>query len=966
MSRTFLLLFAIALGIITARSADDHAAKLYPSPFPPGSVVRVNELLKGANHSFDAADLETVILIRYLGYDCSHCVRQLTYLNEYAGDLRSLGITVVAFSNDDEQTTARLVEKMGYETDVIRIVSDVDNMAAKTIGALSVQDETPVDLHAAMVIHNGSVVMSVLADEPYMNINRLVGEARNAMRKGQGQHADDVQQDGSHAIDAYLTRPSTISVIAGPADNVRGPVDLDFDKSPLHPHDLWVVNSDELGYRMAIIHNATSNDRIIDIRKDSRASHFMWRTMAIAMGDNGALCTAQNGERGDFDPFYQFMGPTLWSSDTAVFARLNQDSRTLLGSHLDMLHQSPNLYGVAFDHDNVYWVSDGYYGEVARYDFQDPHEIGGHDHSDGIVRKYPEAKITPGERGRPAHIDLDDDKRWLYVVDPGSNTILRLDTRSGSFAKDLVPPDESYENHQEYSSFEQVVVETVITSGIDEPVGIDVIGDRLLVGDRKSGAIHIYRIGETTVDPLGVLQTGADELLGIVVGPDMRIWFVDRMRSTINRIDLEAQPTLAAKRDVQVFGQTAKIEFDFDAQTTTSRDAAFTVVMTPMSANGSAMPDTVDQQVVIEVLPGTVADLDVDVAPTDTTISYRVDVIEDDGTSFGGVRAHTIIVPRSSRRVIVDDVLTETYRITPAVEQTGREDYLSLRSDVFLRIADSLSALELVVWNTGSFGDVSTIDDAVIRSLINNDVEIFLIGDDPLLMRSNLPGSINFFSSFGASLRGVDEVVNDNGQRVFQGIPGDTITGGMTNIDFQLPALEHDRGGYFVPNILFRVSGGDAHAILVRDNATRIGAIRNEREYRRSVILGINISRFLEGQQRTEFLDRTLTWLENAPREVVIDTTTSVNDDVMKGATLSLAINGNPAVVRTTVVLTGIDQQVDVGLYTVSGQRIDNLWNGDVSGDVVIPVDVERLSRGTYFIIGRSERQLVHASFVKQ
>ena len=55
-----------------------------------------------------------------------------------------------------------------------------------------------------------------------------------------------------------------------------------------------------------------------------------------------------------------------------------------------MLHESPLGMGIAHDYDNVYWYNDGFYNELVRYDFQQDHDTGEHDHLDGIVHRYSE------------------------------------------------------------------------------------------------------------------------------------------------------------------------------------------------------------------------------------------------------------------------------------------------------------------------------------------------------------------------------------------------------------------------------------------------------------------------------------------------------------------------------------------------------------------------------------------------
>ena len=44
--------------------------------------------------------------------------------------------------------------------------------------------------------------------------------------------------------------------------------------------------------------------------------------------------------------------------------------------------------GIAHDAENAYWYNDGFQGELVYYDFQEDHDTGQDDHSDGIVTRY--------------------------------------------------------------------------------------------------------------------------------------------------------------------------------------------------------------------------------------------------------------------------------------------------------------------------------------------------------------------------------------------------------------------------------------------------------------------------------------------------------------------------------------------------------------------------------------------------
>ena len=916
--------------------AETHGMRMYASPLDFGSAIPSLEAHLGGH--------QQAIVVRYLGFSCAHCVEQLTYLNRYADRLRGLGVIVLAFSPDTERRNRQLAARFGYDTSVIRLVADPDNQIARAIGAVRTEDDTLRDLHAAIVMRHGTVVLSAYSDQPYMDIEHLVSKATNAATNA----ATNVQMLGQqpHSLDRYLEGGFTNVVMAGPADGIVGPVDLDFNKSPLHPDDLWVVTTDDRGYGIAILHNATDPERrVLRLKKDSRASHFMWRTQAIAMGQNGTFGTMQSGEPGQGDPFYQFMGPTLWSSDTAVFASRYQDERRILASHLDMLHQSPMGLGMAHERDNIYWVTDGYYNSVHRYDFRDPHEVGGTDHRDGIIRRYSDARLTKGERGRPAHIALDDDKRWLYVIDPGSNRLFRCDITTGSEGGPLVPPDESMENLARFTEWTGMIQQDLPLPGLQEPVGIAVIGDRLLVGDRSTGLIHVAEITENGISALGTVATEAQELLGITVGPDQQIWYVDRAAGTVHCLEFQQQPTIRAERDVAALDVTDSLTFFYASVTDGPHRFAVTVV-------GSDAEHT-DTLTVLDA-----AVLRVPITLSDSLQVYTVQV-QDLGS---GVQASTIVAHRGLQRVIADDAPMETFRFPEAVLLTDRRGYVPMRSDVFLRLADSLTHLRVVAWNGGSSGELSPADEAVLTSVMQRNVSVLFVADDPCLVRTETPGSEDFFALFGASVQGADLGTNENGQRLFSGIPGDSVSGGLGLIDCQLARLDHHRGGDFVPNVLFEPVGAGL-AVLFGYQSSTVGAVRSEELYRRTVLVGINMARWLDGLQRTQFLDQSLAWLEATPTEIIDDTTTSVGHPQHSSSAVALAIHGTESVTPMAVV-RGVASDIQLDLFAATGQRLARLYAGPVDGEVHIPINVASIARGTHFVVLRHQGTITHRSII--
>lgn len=957
--RPFICTLFAAGTLATAHAAGDHTGPRFYAP-----TISTGSALPATTVAID--DAQPTILIRYLGYGCSHCVRQIAYLNRHAEQLRTLGIRVIAFSEDDEETCKRMIEREGFDTNVLSVVSDSDNGMARRFGALRTDGDSTLDLHAAIVVNRGKVALSVYSNEPYMDVQRLINAAIEPVA---------ANEDGTiNYLLSYLNgSPVTVNIIAGPDDGIREPVDLDFNRSIISPNDLWVVTSESNGHAIALVHNAGTPQQIVRRKKDSRASHFMWRTQAIAMAPNGTFGTAENGEPGDQDYQYLFMGPTLWSSDTAIFASKYQNDNRYLASHLDMLHQSPYGLGIAHDHDNVYWVSDSYYKDITRYDYQYPHEVGGTDHRDGIIRRYSDVKLTAVERGRPAHIAMDRGKELLYFIDPGTARVLRLHTNTGTVKGQLQPPPESEEMLQEFSEVTGAVIDTVVKSGLQEPVGIDVRYDRMIVGDRKTGLVHIYDISTVPATKLGTVDTKATELLGITLGPDDHIWFVDRGASTVGRLETTLRDRISPVTAVDTYNAVDTVWFDYHNATTSQKTISVRARLSADSTPWAVAPSSKATTVTIEA--GSTTRIPVVVTRSEAAAPV-VDlmVTASDATAFTSdfLRAKATLVSSALRRVVINDGTTEGFDITEAVSLTDRTGYVSVDGDIFVRIADDLDSLQTALWFSGSFGDINTTDDAIISSLLKRDIEIFMAADDPLILRTDLPNSISFFESFGASFVGADALgFGDDGRRLFSGVPNDPVTGELGTMDCQLPALSHHRGDVVVPNVRLRAKGNGSASMLVRDGGTITGAVRYQRnqDYR-TIMLGINPARIMSPAQRTDLLDKGLAWLEAFAPVPDTTTPTSVAEARQQKAGFVLKPGINPFSENTHVRVSSSlsnDTPATVGLYTVGGQRVAALFEGAIPAEGIdLTIDGSTLAAGTYFVIVRTAHDVSHVTLVKR
>lgn len=169
------------------------------------------------------------------------------------------------------------------------------------------------------------------------------------------------------------------------------------------------------------------------------------------------------------------------------------------------------------------------------YDFQEDHGPGNDDHSDGKVWEYIDFDVNMINDDLPSHLVYDKSSNFLYVIDAGNGRIIRMNPESGNVTGTFSHPNEPLAEADEIENTDWV---EIVNTGLIEPVGIDVIDNYMLVGDHATGEIIIYDISTVPAVELKRLQTGRTGLMGIKIGPDGLIWFVDQDEDELVRVNI--------------------------------------------------------------------------------------------------------------------------------------------------------------------------------------------------------------------------------------------------------------------------------------------------------------------------------------------------------------------------------------------------------------------------------------------
>jgi hypothetical protein len=326
----------------------------------------------------------------------------------------------------------------------------------------------------------------------------------------------------------------TFTLIASAEDGLNQPRDLAFN--PLRPNELWVVSYNDDS--TLTITDAPSDDRSFEKRIDGYALHFMEQVTALDFGQDettfgipgtfgtcGESRNTYNGQAAGND----FTGPSLWSSDMSVYAA--QDPHGL-GSHLDMLHNTPLCMGIVHESGNRYWTIGGVHLSIDLYDFQVDDGIGNDDHLDGLTWRYAEGQIGYKE-GVASHLELDHASGMLYIADPANARVARMDTNTGTEGA-VRASFETPVQVMDGAVVEDFVVDPDLLSA---PSGIELHNDILFVSDNGSGYLLAFDLEGNLLNYLDT-GLGGGALSGITFGPDGKLYFVDMAGDRVFRVDV--------------------------------------------------------------------------------------------------------------------------------------------------------------------------------------------------------------------------------------------------------------------------------------------------------------------------------------------------------------------------------------------------------------------------------------------
>lgn len=335
----------------------------------------------------------------------------------------------------------------------------------------------------------------------------------------------DAGLQGIAALGAGSHDPARVEIVEVTVtdDFLNAPRDIAF--SPIADHELWILNSDSW---MVIVSNVGTPERSVVSRRGFGWQHFMPSPSAMAFGDATMATAHEHDEVTQSSTPADFMGPSLWPIDPMTFDGGH-------GSHLDMLHNSTNMVGIAWDSGNAFWVLDGAHRSITFYDFRADHGPAGDDHSDGIIHRWVEGQVGYVE-GVSSHMELDHATGRLYVADTGNARIATLDTRAGAPGGAIGP---NYDG-ADMMAMESPALETLVdgaTIGLEQPSGLALRDGVVYVTDRARSIISAFDLAGMQLDWLDLSSQIAPGSLGAIeLDVEGRIYVVNLAGDRVLRV----------------------------------------------------------------------------------------------------------------------------------------------------------------------------------------------------------------------------------------------------------------------------------------------------------------------------------------------------------------------------------------------------------------------------------------------
>jgi DNA-binding beta-propeller fold protein YncE len=145
-------------------------------------------------------------------------------------------------------------------------------------------------------------------------------------------------------------------------------------------------------------------------------------------------------------------------------------------------------------------------------------------------------------------------------VDNGNQRVFRMNITTGNTST-TAPAYGPHEGMAEYVSISGYTWENVIVSGLQDPAGIAIDGNIMVVTDHQTNEVIFYDLTSIPATEVRRVSANTQGIMGITIGPDGLLYYVDNAGNKVIRLDPAENPLSIAenlKNDIQLFPNPSK------------------------------------------------------------------------------------------------------------------------------------------------------------------------------------------------------------------------------------------------------------------------------------------------------------------------------------------------------------------------------------------------------------------------
>jgi hypothetical protein len=273
--------------------------------------------------------------------------------------------------------------------------------------------------------------------------------------------------------------------------------------------------------------------------------------------------------------------------------------------------------------------------------------------------------------------------------------------------------------------------------------------------------------------------------------------------------------------------------------------------------------------------------------------------------------------------------------------KSARNSALTLNQADAFAVADELTKLKAIVWNSGAKGGIDASQANFISQKISAGTGLLISGSVPLPMLSFDNPNHTLFSQLGISWQQGDDIQLNSFK--IEGVAGDPVADG-----FSVNGTNAVNGYYLQPMTI--KNSEKAVAMTMCTNVDKVVSVRVTNDNQKSIYLSFNLDIISSQSVKDNLIKKSLDWIEGltSAEELDYGYASAFNE-------IALTVAPNPATANSIIKynLNGSAQrEINIVLMNEKGQVVDQIWSGTAApGEGTVRFDCSKYAQGAYFLM---------------